>query len=160
MFYRKQILFFVKRALNGEKRFVVPAKVKFVSVLGPSTPCQTEIFFNRGEIPPKTVVFNLSLNRKYFTLEPDRNILKAYLLHELGHCFFPFEFRTSRSELYAHIWAIKKSRKMGLTKVTPVLENIIDEWKTMNWNRKKDRIYIKAGRTYDRLRHSGRQIRI
>ena len=149
MFYKRQISLFIRQMLRDEKIFVCPAKITFVTNLGSSVPCQIKLFdLTKTD---KIVICFISLNKKYFTLESDRNILKAYLLHELGHCFCTDARKNP--ELCAQLWAIKKSKKMGFSRLTAILENLIIEWKTMEWKNKRLRIYIRAGREYARRAH-------
>jgi len=104
------------------------------------------------------VICFINLNKRYFTLELNKNILKAYLLHELGHCFSPKKMGSS-AELCAQVWAIEKSKKMNMPVITKILENLVEEWVTMGWKHKKLRIYIRAGRAYNKIKNSKSEIK-
>lgn len=142
MFNKRKVIDFLYDVIKDEELEIYPF-VKYVSMDG-SVPCQNKISSVKDE--PLLKVCELSLNRKFFSSNYSKhntNILKAMLLHEIGHVFFANKSKID-NELFAHLWAIEKANKMGLTKVVSELILIILEWGDIKWSYLEGRRYLLA----------------
>lgn len=145
MFQKNNVLDFLYEVIKGESMDIIPI-VKYLS-LDKGVVCQNKVFTSKKE--KNLRVCSILLNRKYFGVV-DRNFLKASLLHEIGHAMFRCRSKTD-NEYYAHMWAIDKANKMGLSKVVLKLIVIILEWGDMDWNTFRNRRYILAYKKFKNL---------
>jgi hypothetical protein len=141
-----QIQNFLYDIIKTEEKTIIPL-LKFISI-EKYIPCEIYLY-EKIDKKDKDVVCQVRVNRKWFMsrLRKDQPVLRACLLHEIGHIFFK-ERTPFQNELKAHCWAIQKSEEMNLKTVTKELLRMIDEWGTFDWSDKKFRIYIKAARKF------------
>lgn len=142
---KKEILKFVDKVIKDENLniyFVI--KYKKINL---SLPCEVILYRGYRGKTKSLLICNLFLNKKIFNRKTNRNLLKAYILHELGHCFF--ECRSKyKNELYAQLWAICKTRKLKIKFVEKHLIDTMKTWIETNWQNYKFRRYILAAKKY------------
>lgn len=139
MFRKKNIQKFLYEVIKDEEIIIVPI-VKFCK-LEDCIPCEIRITSILDD--EDMLICFILLNRIHFCYEKNTDLLKAYLLHEIGHCFNQSEGK-SRNELVAHLWAFQKAEKMNLPKVIIMLEKIIENWGSISWQEYAFRRYIMA----------------
>jgi len=140
---KKEVLNFVYEVIKDENLQIYPiVKYKYKHI---SYPCEIILF--KGKDKKNLLICNLILNRNVFNNKTNRNLLKAYILHEFGHCFFESKSKY-KNELYAQTWAIYKARKMGIKFIERHLITIMKEWLEMNWQDFEFRRYITAAKEY------------
>jgi len=93
----------------------------------------------------------LAINRSAFNHTYPDDVLKAVMMHEIGHAKNNKD-RGSQAEYTAHRWALNKSKKLGMKDVVRVLRYMVKEWSRHGWNEDGGiyRKYIIASR---RLKH-------
>ena len=143
MFRKKNIINFIYSIIKNENKEILPF-IKFSSDIHPDIPCEICIKYNDTD---DFIICFIYLNRKLFMYEKNSDLLKAYLLHEIGHCFATSKLK-SDNELEAHLWAIKKSKSLQIPKVTNMLITIIKSWRDINYKEYQFRRYIIAAKKY------------
>ena len=138
MFRKKNIQTFLYNVIKDEEITIVPI-IQF-SKLEECIPCEIRI---SSIIDEDIVVCFILLNRIHFCYEKNTNLLKAYLLHEIGHCFNQTDGKC-HNELVAHLWAFQKAEMMNLPRVIKMLEKTIENWGDISWNNYAFRRYIMA----------------
>lgn len=145
---KTKIINFLYNVIKDEESRVLPI-VRFTSELHQDVPCEMRRYRSFDE-KNTDLLCVIKLNRKWFMKKGRDNLLKAFLLHEIGHCFFE-ERRKYKNELYAQMWAIDKAKDMSLPKVESELKNMIKEWGGLSWGDYKMRRYITASKQYERI---------
>lgn len=145
---KKQIINFLYNVIKDEENRVLPI-VRYTSELHENVPCEMRRYrsFDKKNTDLLCII---KLNKKWFLRKGTDNQLKAFLLHEIGHCFFE-ERRKYKNELYAQMWAIDKADEMKLPKVKKELIEMIKSWEDYNWGDYTFRRYIIASKKYKEI---------
>jgi len=145
---KTKIIDFLYTVIKDEEDRVLPI-VRYTSELHEDVPCEMRRY-RSFDVKNTDLLCVIKLNKKWFMRRGCDNLLKAFLLHEIGHCFFE-ERRKYKNELYAQMWAIDKSKDMKLPKVESELKEMILEWGKLNWGDYKMRRYITASKEYKEI---------
>lgn len=143
MFRKQNIQSFLYNVIKDEDVTIIPI-IKYTK-LEECVPCEIRISSILDD--SDMLICFILLNRIHFCYEKNSNLLKAYLLHEIGHCFHQTDGK-SHNELVAHLWAFKKAEEMKLPKVIDMLEKTIENWGTISWKDYAFRRYIMAYRQW------------
>jgi hypothetical protein len=132
---KQLVLKFIKRYT---KRKVV---IKYLSnkELTENHPCQMSLKDDK--------VFIIELNRKWYLYNRDETLLKALLLHEVGHIEkYNSYCNRSMEEYLAQEWALKTALGFRLFRIRQKLLDMFNEWGSYKWNEENGalRRYIKA----------------
>ena len=94
-------------------------------------------------LSPDNIIY---LNKEYWqTIDDDEQ--KCLLIHEIGHIHDPSNYNKNKvkRELFAQMWAIRRSKQLKLFDLYDINKYFLKSWKNFEWNSNQRR-YILAYR--------------